>query len=56
MDYGPDIAQGAFQNIYAGTGKIYVFGVNAKQSIFNLTFEQQVAINEEIIFTLNVCF
>ena len=32
-------------------GKIYVFGVNAKQSIINLTFEEQVEINEEIIFT-----
>ena len=37
-------------------GKNYVFGVNAKQSIINLTFEEQVEINEEIIFTLNGCF
>lgn len=56
MDYGPDIARGASQNICAGMGKNYVFGVNAKQSIINLTFGEQVAINEEIIFTLNGCF
>ena len=56
MVYGRDIARGASQNICAGMGKNYVFGVNAKQSIINLTFEEQVEINEEIIFTLNGCF
>lgn len=56
MVYGRDIARGVSQNICAGMVKNYVFGVNAKQSIINLTFEEQVEINEEIIFTLNGCF
>ena len=55
MVYGPDIAPGISRNTYAGMEINYVFGANAKQSIINLTFEEQVKINEEIIFTLNGC-
>ena len=51
--YGPVIAREQCLNASLLMVYIPLFGVSAPQSIINLIFGTQVAINEENIFTLN---
>lgn len=53
MLYGPVIAREQYRNVSHLMVIKPLFGANVRQSIINLIFGTQVAINEKDIFTLN---